>query len=158
MRSPLLYSLLVANLLAGSSVALAQRTKAPVAAPSAGSRLALASAPAEAAPVASPQLACTKLNGQVLGADGKALIGATISVKGTQLLYITNADGQYLVENPVYQGQVLEIEAAGYVTRELALTDCAVPAVALELAPGTRIKKSGKRAGQVVRIGTADMQ
>lgn len=167
MRSPFLHSLVFINLLAGSLAVSAQRpgsvvatrptASRPAASRPAASRLALAS-PAEATSTASPQLACAKINGQVLGADGKPIIGATITVKGTQLLYITNSDGKYLVENPVYQGQVLEIEAAGYVTRELSLTDCTVPAVALEFAPGTRIKKSGKRAGQIVRFGTADMQ
>ena len=93
-----------------------------------------------------------------MGVDGKPLIGATVTVKGTQNLYITNSEGRYLVEVPVYQNQILEVEAAGYTTREISITDCSAPVVGLELAAGTRIKKNGKRAGQIVRFGTADMQ
>ena len=122
--------------------------------------MALASAAevAPAAPVAAPRLACSKIEGQILGMDGKPLVGATITVKGTQNLYITNSEGRYLVEVPVYQNQVLEVEAAGYTTREVSITDCSAPVIGLELAEGTKIKKNGKRAGQIVRFGTADMQ
>lgn len=162
MRPLLLCLLAFLGLSASSLTASAQRVTTPaVASRPATNRLALASA-AEAAPAAAaaaPQrLACTKLDGQVLDAEGKPLIGATVTVKGTQHLYITNSEGHYLVEAPVYQGQILEIEAAGYTTRTLTLTDCNVPVAGLELAAGTRIKKKGKRAGQIVRFGTADMQ
>ena len=120
--------------------------------------LASAAEAAPAAPVAVPRLACSKIEGQILGMDGKPLVGATITVKGTQNLYITNSEGRYLVEVPVYQNQVLEVEAAGYTTREVSITDCSAPVIGLELAEGTKIKKNGKRAGQIVRFGTADMQ
>ena len=93
-----------------------------------------------------------------MGLDGQPLIGATVTVKGTEHLYITDSEGKYLVEVPVYQGQVLEVEAAGYTTREVSLSDCNVLPISLEPAEGTRIKKKGKRAGQIVRFGTADMQ
>ncbi len=162
MRSPFLSLLIFMGLFMGYFSVSAQRAPTQRAAASeptkpTGSVLALASV-ADAAPVTAPRLACTKLDGVVLGADGQPLIGATITVKGTQQLYITDGDGKYLIESPVYQGQVLAFEAAGYVTRELKLTDSTVPSVGLELAPGTRIRKNGKHAGQVVRFGTADLQ
>ncbi len=149
------FCILFAGLLTVSTSSIAQTTPARPA----STRLALAAATdAPAAAVAAPRLACTKLDGAVLNSDGKPLVGATVTLKGTSHLYITNSEGKYLVEVPVYQGQVLEIEAAGYVTREVSLSDCTAPVVGLELAEGTRIKKNGKRAGQIVRFGTADMQ
>lgn len=158
MRTSLLLLVLI-TALAGPARVLAQQTAA---APSASARLALASA---AAPEASSstgaaplRLACAKLEGQVVGIDGKPLIGATITVKGTEHLFITDGEGKYQLDVPIYQGQVLEVEAAGYTTREVSLSDCAVPVVGLEPAAGTRVKKGGKRAGQIVRFGTADMQ
>lgn len=162
MRSLLLRFLVLLGLTTGSLTASAQQAGPPTTpARPATNRLALAS-PAEAAPAApakAARLACSsRLDGQVLDADGKPLIGATVTVKGTPHTFITNGEGHYLIDAPVYQGQVLEIEAAGYTTRELTLTDCTVPVAGLELAAGTRIKKKGKRAGQIVRFGTADMQ
>ena len=160
MRSSFLSVLALITLLAGSFTASAQKAGVARSRP-VGNRLAMASAAevAPAAPVATPaRVACSKIDGQILGVDGKPLVGATVTVKGTQNLYITNSEGHYLVEVPVYQNQVLEVEAAGYVTREFSITDCSAPVVGLEPAEGTKIKKKGKRAGQIVRFGTADMQ
>lgn len=163
MRTLLLCLLASLGFATGSFTASAQRA-VPAATPArpTTNRLALAApteaAVAPAAPAKAPRLACSRLDGQVLDAEGKPLIGATVTVKGTPHTFITNGEGHYLVDAPVYQGQVLEIEAAGYTTQELTLTDCTVPVAGLELAAGTRIKKKGKRAGQIVRFGTADMQ
>lgn len=152
-------SFVLISFLSGFS-AFAQRAEKTPAARPASSTLALAAEPAapSTAPAAAPRLACTKLNGQVVGLDGRPLVGATVTLKGTPHLYITNSEGRYLVEVPVYQGQVLEVEAAGYTTREISLSDCTAPVVGLELAEGTKVKKKGKRAGQIVRFGTADLQ
>ncbi|WP_375416300.1 carboxypeptidase-like regulatory domain-containing protein [uncultured Hymenobacter sp.] len=163
MRFSLLSCFICGSLLGGWQPAFAQRAAPtpPAAARPAAGRLALAPAAATtaAAPAAvAARLACSRLNGQVLGLGGKPLVGATVTVKGTQHLYITNSDGRYLVAGTVYQGQTLEIEAAGYTARDIILTDCTAPVVGLELAPGTRVKKNGKRAGQITRFGTADMQ
>lgn len=163
MRSFFLALLLILTCgLAGSRSAAAQGTTPAATARPAANRLALASIttpPASRPSAAAPaRVVCSRLDGQVLGLDGKPLVGATVTVKGTHNLFTTNADGRYLVEVPVYQGQILEIEAAGYTTREVVLTDCTAPVVSLELAAGTRVKKNGKRAGQIVRFGPADMQ
>ena len=156
MHTSFLAYLSLATLLTVSTSVIAQTAPATSAA---SSRLALASAAKTTAPVAAaPRLACTKLDGTVLGLNGQPLVGATVMVKGTSNLYITNSEGKYLVEVPVYQGQVLKIEAIGYVAREIALSDCTAPVVGLELAEGTRIKKIGRRAGQIVRFGGADLQ
>ena len=152
--------LVAATLVASSQGAVAQSGKS---AKLASTRLAMtstteATTTATTTKAAAPRIACSKLNGTVLGLDGKPLVGATVSLKGTPHLYITNSEGRSLVEVPVYQGQVLKVEAAGYVTSEVSLSDCDVPVVGLALAEGTRIKRKGKRAGQITRFGTADMQ
>lgn len=152
--------LVAATLVASSQGAVAQSGKS---AKSASTRLAMtstteATTTTTTTGATAPRVACSKLNGTVLGLDGKPLVGATVSLKGTPHLYITNSEGRYLVEVPVYQGQVLKVEAAGYVTSEVSLSDCDVPVVGLALAEGTRIKRKGKRAGQITRFGTAGMQ
>ena len=161
MRSTLFFAAL--SLLTVSSFTASAQSAAGASRPATtSSRLAMASTDEIAAVPASSttetRVACTRLDGQVLGADAKPLIGATVTVKGTPHLYITNSEGRYLIEVPVYQGQVLEIEAAGYTTREVLLADCTAPTVNLDMAAGTRVKKKGKRAGQIVRFGTADLQ
>ena len=125
-------------------------------------RLALAeegsSGRATATPVTPVRLACSPLVGQVLDAEGQPLIGATLLVKGTQQVYITDNEGRFQLTSPVYQKQLLAVEAAGYTTRLLPLNDCKLPTIVLERDPNSKIKRTGKRAGQVTRFGNAFMQ
>ena len=109
--------------------------------------------PAPARPAKPARLACALAGSQVFDANGQPLAGATLLVKGTQRVYVTDANGQFQFTDPVYQGQVLVIDAAGYTTREVSLTDCTLPRLVLDQAPGARIKRSGKRAGKVIRLG-----
>lgn len=112
-----------------------------------------------AAPASAPvRLDCSRLTGQILNAEGQPLIGATVMLVGGRSPYITNSEGKYIINEPVTRGQVLRIAAAGYLDRELPLTSCEAPVVGLELAEGTRIKRGGKRAGQIVRFGPAYRQ
>ncbi|GAB2795581.1 hypothetical protein HNQ93_003027 [Hymenobacter luteus] len=150
-------SLLVASfsILLGLPLAATAQTSGP-AAQSATERIALA-APAAAAPAA--RLNCNeKFTGQVLTEEGQPLIGATVSIVGSRSPYITNSEGRYIIQEPVYRGQVLHVAAAGYVDRNITLTSCDPQAIGLELAEGTRIKRTGKRAGQIVRFGQAYRQ
>ncbi|MBX0292612.1 carboxypeptidase-like regulatory domain-containing protein [Hymenobacter sp. HSC-4F20] len=117
-------------------------------------RLALAAPPASAA----ARLECSRFTGQVLNAEGQPLVGATVTLVGGRIPYITNSEGKYIITEPVYRGQKLRVAAAGYVDRELPMTSCEAPIIGLELAEGTRIKRSGKRAGQIVRFGQAYRQ
>ncbi|WP_310397646.1 carboxypeptidase-like regulatory domain-containing protein [Hymenobacter sp.] len=131
----------------------AQRTNSPrPTTPSAQERIALATRPAEATEAGAPRLACAPLVGQVFDPNGQALVGATLLVKGTHQVYVTDATGWFQLTDPVYQGQVLTLDAAGYVTREVALAECTLPRLVLERDAGARIKRSGKRAGQVTRL------
>ncbi|TGE26011.1 hypothetical protein E5K00_12710 [Hymenobacter aquaticus] len=123
-------------------------------------RLALAeeSSGHAATPVTPMRLACTPLVGLVTDAEGQPLIGATLLVKGTQNAYITDNEGRFQLTAPVYQKQVLAVEAAGYTTRLVPLNDCKLPTLVLERDPNSKIKRAGKRAGQVTRRGDAYMQ
>lgn len=117
-------------------------------------RIALSTRPTETSSARPLRLACAPLSGQVFDPNGRPLAGATLLVKGTHQVYVTDADGQFLLGDPVYQGQVLTIQAAGYGIRDVSLTDCTLPRLVLTRAVGAHIKRSGKRAGQVTRIGS----
>jgi len=73
-------------------------------------------------------------------------------VKGTHQVYVTDSEGKFQLTDPVYEGQVLAVGAAGYTPQDVPLTDCTLPRLVLEKAAGARIKQKGKRAGQVVRL------
>ena len=154
-RSVLASAVCVFALFTCPLAASAQRPAAPL---PANERIALATPAAEAAPAAQPRLACTQFVGQVLNDQGQPLVGATVLLEGSRFPVITNAEGKYLLHEPVYRGQLLRIAAAGYVDRAIALTTCETPVVGLELAEGTKIKRNGKRAGQIVRFGQAYRQ
>ncbi|KUG09949.1 carboxypeptidase-like regulatory domain-containing protein [Solirubrum puertoriconensis] len=111
-----------------------------------------------AAGTAPNSIECGRVQGQVLNANGQPLIGATVMLAGSKRPYITNGEGRYHIAEPVYRGQQLRIEAAGYISRYYELHTCEAPVVSLELAEGTKVKRSGKRAGQIVRAGQAFRQ
>ena len=98
------------------------------------------------------RLACPPLGGQVFDPNGAPLLGATLLVKGTQQVYVTNAEGRFELTAPVYQGQVLAVQAAGFAGLDVPLVDCTLPRLVLARASGARIKRNGKRAGQVLRL------
>lgn len=114
-------------------------------------RLALAMAPTEATRPA--RMACAPLGGQVFDPNGRPLVGATLLVRGTQQVYVTNTDGKFQFTAPIYQDQVLEVQAAGFKFRQVPLTECTLPRLVLERVPEAQIRKNGKRAGQVIRMG-----
>ena len=114
-------------------------------------RIAMSARPASSA--ARPmRLACAPLTGIIYEPNGMPLVGATLLVKGTHDVYVTDSEGKFRLTDPVYQGQTLVVGAAGYTPQEIALTDCTLPRLVLEQAEGARIKRSGKRVGQVVRL------
>ncbi len=117
-------------------------------------RLALATTrPEEKASAQRPlRLACAPLTGQVFEPNGQPLPGATLLVKGTHQVYVTDSEGKFQLTEPVYEGQVLAVGAAGYTTHDVALADCTLPRLVLEQAAGARIRRGGKRAGQVTRL------
>ncbi len=98
------------------------------------------------------RLACAPLIGRIFEPNGEPLVGATLLVKGTHEVYVTDSEGKFQLTQTVYQGQVLTVGAAGYIPQEVSLDDCTLPRVVLALDPTARIRRSGKRAGQVVRL------
>ena len=119
--------------------------------------VALAPRPATAT-ARSQRLACIPLQGQVFDPTGRPLVGATLLVKGTQQVYVTDSDGRFQLTDAIYDGQSLSIGAAGYTTYDVALTDCTLPRLVLQQAPGARFKRGGKRAGQVTHIGNRSIK
>lgn len=104
-------------------------------------------------PAARPaRLACAPLTGQVFDPNGQPLVGATLLVKGTHNVYVTDATGRFQLTAPVYEGQVLAVQAAGFTLREVSLDDCTLPRLVLVRQADARIRRTGKRAGQVTRL------
>ena len=138
----------------GALPAAAQR--APVMTSKAGNtqeRIALSARPEVEAAARRPlRLACAPISGKVFDPNGEPLVGATLLIKGTQQVYVTDSEGKFRFTDPVYEGQVLAIEAAGYNTLNVALANCTIPRLVLERTASARIKRSGKRAGQVIRL------
>lgn len=128
----------------------AQRARATAAAGS-PNRLALSGGRSEAR-LRRLRLACAPLTGQVFEANGRPLLGATLLVKGTHQVYVTDAEGKFLITDVVYQGQQLTIGAAGYITQDVALDDCTLPRLVLAKEPTAHIRRTGKRAGQLIRL------
>lgn len=129
----------------------AAQSNRPVARTSDQNQLALS----EGRPEASPRrmrLACTPLTGQVFEANGRPLLGATLLVKGTHQVYVTDSEGKFQVTDVLYQGQQLTIGAAGYLTQDVALEECALPRLVLAKDPTARIRRNGKRTGQLIRL------
>lgn len=115
-------------------------------------RIALATRDAASARPRPLRLACAPLLGVVFEPNGQPLVGATLLVKGTHQVYVTDSEGKFQLTEAIYQGQELTVGAAGYRSQDVALADCALPRLVLEKLPGARIKRSGKRAGQVTRL------
>ena len=140
-------------LVGGVRPAAAQRPDSqPATARNTQERIALSSRP-EATKAARPmRLACAPLIGKVFDPNGDPLVGATLLLKGTHDIYVTDSEGKFLLNDPVYEGQVLTVGAAGYNPQDVALTDCILPRLVLEKNPTAHIKRNGKRAGQVTRL------
>ncbi|MEL5994430.1 carboxypeptidase-like regulatory domain-containing protein [Hymenobacter segetis] len=153
---PYFLAVAVTLLAIGSSqIAAAQSASTSTLSPSgnAQDRIAMSSRPAASSSARSAmRLACAPLAGVIYEPNGRPLIGATLLIKGTHDVYVTDSEGKFRLTDPVYQGQTLVVGAAGYTPQEIALTDCTLPRLVLEQAEGARIKRSGKRAGQVVRL------
>lgn len=135
----------------GAQSAAAQGTRImPAAAGSTQSRIALATR--AAAGTQPMRLACAPLIGVVFDPNGQPLMGATLLVKGTHQVYVTDSEGKFQLTEAIYQGQELTVGAAGYRAQDIALEDCSLPRLVLEKIPGAHIRRTGKRAGQVTRL------
>jgi len=122
--------LLMSWLVAGTSTTIAQTT------PGSGS----------------PAQPCAAYTGRV-AANEKPLAGVSVAVKGTSIILITNQEGFFALPPKVTQLPTLSVSAAGYAPQELTLTSCMPVVVEMQLLPGTRIKKHGKRKGFIMHQG-----
>ena len=103
------------------------------------------------------RLACVPLRGQVFEANGNPLLGATLLVKGTHQVYVTDSEGKFAISDVMYQGQEITVGAAGYITQDVALEDCTLPRLVLAKDPSAHIRRSGKRTGQLIRLNGKNM-
>ncbi len=96
--------------------------------------------------------ACSAFSGRVM-AGGKPLAGVSLSVKGTITVLITNEEGFFTLPATGAGFPTLTVSAAGYAPQVLTLASCAPVTLELEMLPGTRIKKHGKRKGFITKTG-----
>jgi len=96
---------------------------------------------------------CGTYNGRVMTTENP-LAGASIFVKGTNIILITNEEGFFTLPASVVNFPTLEVSAAGYAPQEMTYTSCAPVTVEMQLLPGTRIKQRGKKKGFIMKTGT----
>jgi hypothetical protein len=96
---------------------------------------------------------CGTFNGRVMSSENP-LAGASIFVKGTNIILITNEEGFFTLPASVINFPTLEVSAAGYAPQELTYTSCAPVTLEMQLLPGTRIKQRGKKKGFIMKTGT----
>lgn len=96
--------------------------------------------------------ACNAYSGRVM-AGGKPLAGVSLSVKGAMTILITNEEGFFTLPATAAGFPTLTVSAAGYAPQVVTLASCAPTTIELEILPGTRIKKHGKRKGQITKTG-----
>jgi hypothetical protein len=96
---------------------------------------------------------CGAFNGRVISSENP-LAGASIFVKGTNIILITNEEGFFTLPASVTHYPTLEVSAAGYAPQELTYTSCAPVTLEMQLLPGTRIKQRGKKKGFIMKTGT----
>ena len=142
----------LAALVCAAQPAAAQNARAATA----QSRLALSESRAAASP-RRMRLACVPLQGQVFEANGQPLLGATLLVKGTHQVYVTDSEGRFQIPDALYQDQQLTIGAAGYVSQDVSLADCSLPRLVLAKDPSAHIRRNGRRAGQLIRLNGKNM-
>ena len=80
----------------------------------------VAALPAERTPVRSLAPPPVPITGRILDADGKPLIGASISVKNSRNSTISGADGTFTLN--VNEGDVLVISYVGFVSRQMTIS------------------------------------
>lgn len=95
---------------------------------------------------------CNSYSG-VVANDGKPLASVSVMVKGTNIVIITNEAGFYNLPDRVKAPPVLALSAAGYAPQEFTYTNCTTAAIEMQMLPGTRIRKHGKRKGQLKWAG-----
>lgn len=108
--------------------------------------------PPKAAATPTPR-PCGAFNGRVMSSENP-LAGASVFVKGTSIILITNEEGFFTLPASITHYPTLEVSAAGYAPQELTYSSCAPVTLEMQLLPGTRIKQRGKKKGFIMKTGT----
>jgi len=87
-------------------------------------------------------------------ASEKPLAGASIFVKGTSIILITNEEGFFTLPASVVNFPTLSVSAAGYAPQDYTYATCTPVTLEMQLLPGTRIKQHGKRKGFIMKTGS----
>ena len=116
--------------------------------------LATSAATAQTAPdsLARAATPCAAYSGRIASGE-KQLAGISVAVKGTKIILITNQEGFFTLPPAVTARPTLLVSAAGYKPQEVTFTSCEPLTIELELLPGTRIKKRGKKKGFIMHQG-----
>lgn len=85
----------------------------------AGGGAGVTAASAEPLPVVAPEQEGT-ITGTVVDEAGEPLIGANVSVKGTQMVTVTDIDGRFTIK--AHRGATLEVSYVGYERRSVKVT------------------------------------
>ena len=96
---------------------------------------------------------CGTFNGRVMASD-KPLAGASVFVKGTSIILITNEEGFFTLPASVVNFPTLAVSAAGYAPQDFTYASCVPATLEMQLLPGTRIKQRGKRKGFIMKTGS----
>lgn len=96
---------------------------------------------------------CGTFNGRVMASE-KPLAGASIFVKGTSIILITNEEGFFTLPASVVNYPTLAVSAAGYAPQDFTYATCTPATLEMQLLPGTRIKQHGKRKGFIMKTGS----
>lgn len=78
------------------------------------------------------------------------LAGASVAVKGTSVMVVTNGQGFFALPPAVARRPTLVIDAMGYATRVLTYTSCESVTVDLMLLASTRVRKHGRKKGYIL--------
>jgi hypothetical protein len=106
-----------------------------------------------ASPATTTSRPCGTFNGRVMASENP-LAGASVFVKGTNIILITNEDGFFTLPASVINFPTLMVSAAGYAPQDFTYSTCTPVTLEMQLLPGTRIKQRGKRKGFIMKTGS----
>lgn len=97
-------------------------------------------------------IVCNSYSGNVAN-QGKPLASVSVMVDGTNIVIITNEEGYFNLPDRIKSPPVLSLSAAGYAPQKFTYSSCTPAVVEMQMLPGTRIRKHGKRKGQIKKDG-----
>lgn len=80
----------------------------------------------------------------------KPFAGASVFVKGTSVVLVTNELGYFVLPATVVRWPTISVSAMGYEPVELTYRQCEPVTVDMKVLPGTKFKKHGRKKGWIV--------